>query len=309
MEGTLCKSECRRLENAKDRRNLALFQVQKNFLITQFLEKGLNPCIAPNRRPSTKTPRTQRSQTTLLEETRSGERKLESKLSDARSKRSVKFKQSNDTVNSDHWDFSTFPNKGKLPGLSLDRSKTLMNIPLRKKAEDGLPKLDIEKLSEEDEEDSEKGCKSTKGRRSLEYLKSHPDELFPRLKVLLKMGTAGPPSPVAEISVRDKQLESAVRARKDEETQEEYYIKMLQRITAYLPNHLIKTAKSQVREMANGDAITQLKSKLLETSKEQMERDILLSDDRWKILEEKLSSTHQPKWKKSHYTNQWVFEK
>ncbi|ELU03457.1 hypothetical protein CAPTEDRAFT_211516 [Capitella teleta] len=323
MEDTICKGECRRLEAAKNKKNIALFQVQKNFIVKQFLEKGLNPCIAPNRKPTARSRRARiRSSQARTDDANADNPIRESVTREDRAPstaRSIKFKSQQGDTPRDNWDFSTFnkDDKGKLPGITegytLARSKTLLNIPLhRKQASPGLPNLvqDLEKTENEGVGTlSEVPCKSAKERRSLEYLKNHPEELFPRLKVLLQKRNTGERSPDEDSESNERRTGSPSKLNADskkdaEDAKSEYYLKMLQRISAYLPDHLVNTAKQQVSEMCNRDAINEHKSKLLGISKDQMDRGHLLGDDRWKILEQSLS-TNGAKWKKVH-ANQWV---
>lgn len=385
MEDSLLRGECQRLEIAKAKRNMALFQVQKNFLVTQFLEKGLNPCMAPKHTRSDRQRQKllrgrsvpgranlgsgSQYQVVSVQEGLGNQSRAVSKTqkgalgADGESREQSALKLSamgtrgqtgsaatRDGLHreglKDKWDFSTFSKKEdsdltKLPQISdaLYRNPTQLCIKLPLKRNDlhgrELPPLtgnlhmtDVpEHTSETSSEKPSVHTKSTtpdsrrtpslKEKRTIEYLRNHPDELFPRMKVLLQQKALEDEldekvNADDNLKDDDDQInmdkdgmdESLDGKQRDGETTK--YIKMIQKIMAFLPPHLATTAKDQVREMCDSDAIQAHKAKLLEMTKQGMQREVLFADDRWKVLQENLSSTHglNSQWRKI-YTNKW----
>lgn len=87
-------------------------------------------------------------------------------------------------------------------------------------------------------------------------------------------------------------------------------IKLVQKLTSSLPDHLMASAQKQIRQMSNSDAIYECKDKLLEENKGELLRQVGL-DPRWRQLHGSLSTTHGIglKWKKSTMDGSWTVSK
>ena len=86
-------------------------------------------------------------------------------------------------------------------------------------------------------------------------------------------------------------------------------IKLVQKITSSLPDHLMASASKQIRQMSNSDAIYENKDKLLKYNKELLIRQVVL-DPRWQELIGSLSMTRGLglKWQKSD-DEKWIVSK
>ncbi len=81
-------------------------------------------------------------------------------------------------------------------------------------------------------------------------------------------------------------------SKKFENTQDKMdQVKMIQRLTAFLPQNLAVKARDQIRQMTNSDAIYEQKEKLTSENKARAFSNHT-KDLRWKRLEDSLCSTH-----------------
>ena len=79
----------------------------------------------------------------------------------------------------------------------------------------------------------------------------------------------------------------------------QHYVKLIQQLTAYIPEHLLAAAEEQIREMSNTDAIIAFKKRMISENHAAM-RGKMTSDPRWQKLEKTLSESGQKRWRRRH---------
>ena len=126
--------------------------------------------------------------------------------------------------------------------------------------------------------------------------------IFPKLRKLLEEG----PDDHAD-SDQEVEAEPPIKVDSPPADTRGHDVKLVQRLTAYLPQHVIKRAEDQIRQMSNSVEIYAQKKKLLESNRRQIEADIT-QDERWSKLYKKLSPTHGMglQWRKANLPCKWT---
>ena len=99
--------------------------------------------------------------------------------------------------------------------------------------------------------------------------------------------------PEEKPEVRDAadEEENPTKEESEEEHKTRDNIKLIQKLTTYLPQHLVGKAKDQIRQMGNVDRIEDFQDRLLVENK-QLSKQNMTADPRWEKLENTLSVTH-----------------
>ena len=154
-------------------------------------------------------------------------------------------------------------------------------------------------------------------RNDLRALKEDPSLLFPRMNTLIIDGSESQHMQASQRDHRERKNANKLSVLRDrrmsvrmsigEELSKQ--IKLVQKITSSLPDHLMASASKQIRQMSNSDAIYENKDKLLKYNKELLIRQVVL-DPRWQELIGSLSMTRGLglKWQKSD-DEKWIVSK
>ena len=104
-------------------------------------------------------------------------------------------------------------------------------------------------------------------------------------------------SAIEEKEVDEIEEDGPVQTEKEKKTRDN--IKLIQKLTTYLPQHLVGKAKDQIRQMSNVDKIEEFQDRLLVENRKLIQEP-MTADQRWDKLENTLSVTHgiDLEWKK-----------
>jgi hypothetical protein len=152
----------------------------------------------------------------------------------------------------------------------------------------------------------------TTRKRDIKQLRKNPEMLFPKMNALIAQGPTeedeSRSSPSSDVNNNKRTAPGSpdCDVSPTEDIDKSRYLNMIQKLTAYLPEHLAKSAQSQIREMTNTDAIYRHKEKLLKREQQERPTD---GDSRWKQLESVLCPTRgiQNKWFKRNRS--WIMSR
>jgi len=299
------------LDKMQRRRNNQRYMDQRRFFVTQVFEKGLTPYV-PHRS-------TDGSSSGSGSGGRGGDVAPERVLI-------------TDPVDSagDQTGRKNPPKRGE--SLPYERSKTLCNIQLRKATTTNdqtaettttgkvlqAGRTKTREVTGDMAHASEKPPRRLKPvRRDLRTLKKDPSLLFPRMNTLIVEGYESNYTDTLrpiKLDHRDhhkdekrSKFNDKAPPRTGKVDQLSKQIKLVQKLTSSLPDHLMASAKKQIRQMSNSDAIYECKDKLLEENKGELLRQVA-RDPRWRQFEGALSTTYGIglKWEKSLMDGGWV---
>ena len=153
-------------------------------------------------------------------------------------------------------------------------------------------------------------------RHDLRALKKDPSLLFPHMNTLILDGCESKHIKTEQRDHRERKKSNKHSVPRNKTSKRmsvrmsiSKQIKLVQKLTSSLPDHLMASASKQIRQMSNSDAIYENKDKLLKDNKELLLRQVVL-DPRWRHLIGSLSMTRGLglNWEKTS-NEKWVVSK
>ncbi|KAK2151789.1 hypothetical protein LSH36_351g02026 [Paralvinella palmiformis] len=188
---------------------------------------------------------------------------------------------------------------------NLSRSHSLEDLDMRRFHRSVFPSyrfqpLQLATLAETDRENDPSAPSATQDFRSefsparsrrhdFAELKRNPENLFPKMRFLIEHGPealdSGERDDVKSAN-DDNDVKRQMNGGSSGDSTKDNYLKLIQKITTYLPDHLMESAKHQIREMTKSEAIYRQKEKLLSHEREKIS---IEDNPKWRQLRITLS--------------------